>query len=179
MIDTSHRWYFICNVLLNSNLSFHDFWPTFNLNRYKMLMLAKGPAYFQILSCYFIDVSLATFCRVYLKLNKYKKQIRKGNSNAHLPPAYLTLEKARLCIVKFPNSLKLSYIWKCLNKIFFFVWNYFYRRRFNVQSLANVFVPNKVSVTNEDIYCLALMKSNVYILSFILSGHPFPASFEL
>ena len=52
-------------------------------------------------------------------------------------------------------------------------------RRFNVQSLANVFVPNKVSVTNEDIYCLALMKGNVYIFSFILSGHPFPASFEL
>ena len=68
---------------------------------------------------FFRDVSLATLCRVYLKLNKYKKQIRKGNSNAHLPPAYLTLEKARLCIVKFPNSLKLSYILKCLDKIFF------------------------------------------------------------
>ena len=78
-------------------------------------MLAKGPAYFQILSCYFIDVRLTTLCRVYLKLNKYKK-IRKGNSNVHLSPpthlACLTLEKVRRCIVKFPNSLKLSYILK-------------------------------------------------------------------
>ena len=78
-------------------------------------MLAKGPAYFQILSCYFIDVRLTTLCQVYLKLNKYKKKIRKGNSNVHLSPpptdpACLTLEKARLCIAKFPNSLKLSYI---------------------------------------------------------------------
>ena len=120
MIDTSHGWYFICNVLMNSNLSFHDFWPTFNWNRHKILILAKGPAYFQILSSFFRDVSLATLCRVYLKLNKYKKQITKGNSNAHLSLlAYLTLEKARLCIVKFPHSLKLSYVWKCLNKIFF------------------------------------------------------------
>ena len=78
------------------------------------MILAKEPEYFPILSCYFIDVSLATLCRVYLKLNKYKKQIRKENSNAHLSPpptpAYLTLEKARLYIAKFPNSLKLSYI---------------------------------------------------------------------
>ena len=72
-------------------------------------MLGKGPAHFQILSCYFTDVRLTTLCRVYFKLNKYKK-IRKGNSNAHLLPAYLTLEKARLCIVEFPNSLKLSHI---------------------------------------------------------------------
>ena len=118
MIDTSHGWYFICNVLMNSNLSFHDFWPTFNWNRHKILILAKGPAYFQILSSFFRDVSLATLCRVYLKLNKYKKQITKGTSNAHLSLlAYL--EKARLCIVEFPHSLKLSYVWKCLNKIFF------------------------------------------------------------
>ena len=73
-------------------------------------MLAKGPAYFPILACYFIDVRLTTLYRVYLKLNKYKKKIRKGNSNVHLPPphpptppACLTLEKARLCIVKFPH----------------------------------------------------------------------------
>ena len=77
-------------------------------------MLAKGPAYFQILSCYFIHVRLTTLCRVYLKLNKYKKN-KKGKFQCPSPPpppppAYLILEKARLCNVKFPNSLELSYI---------------------------------------------------------------------
>ena len=58
MFDTSHGWYFICNVIMNSNLSCHDFCPTFNWNQYNMLVSAKGPIYFEILSCYFLDVRL-------------------------------------------------------------------------------------------------------------------------
>ena len=141
-------------------------------------MPAKGQAYFQILSRYFINVRLTTLLQICFKLNKYKR-IRNRSSNAHFPPTYLTSEKASFCMVKFPNSLKTSYIWKCLDKIFFFASNYFYRCRFNVQSLTNAFVPNKVSATNEDIYCLASMKGNVYILSFILPLHPFPTTLEL
>ena len=142
-----------------------------------MLMSAKRQAYYQILSRFFINVRFTTLLQVCFKLNK-NKRIRKGNSNVHLPPTYLTLEKASFCMVKFPNSLKISYTWKCLDKIFFFASNYFYRRRFNVQSLTNAFVPNKASVTNEDIYCLAWVKGNVYILWFILPLYPFPATLE-
>ena len=35
MFDTSHGWYFICNVIMNSNLSCHDFCPTFNWTNIK------------------------------------------------------------------------------------------------------------------------------------------------
>ena len=41
------------------------------------------------------------------------------------------------------------------------MFGYFYRRRFNVQSLTDAFVPNKVSSTNEDIYFLISMNNNV------------------
>ena len=143
-----------------------------------MLMSAKRQAYYQILSRYYINVRLTTLLQVCCKLNKYKR-IRKGSSNVHLPPTCLTSEKASFCMVKFPNSLKISYIWKCLDEIYFFASNYFYRRRFNVQSLTNAFVPNKASVTNEDICCLASVKSNVYIVWFILPLYPFPATLEL
>ena len=117
IFDTSQGWYFICNVLMNSNLSFHNFWPTFDWNQYKMLMSAKGQAYFQILFRYFINVRL-TICFIFA-LNWTNKKKRKWNSNIHLPPTYVTSEKANFCMVKFPNSLKLSYIWKCLDKTFF------------------------------------------------------------
>ena len=55
-------------------------------------MLAKGPAHFQILSCYFIDVRLTTLCRIYLKLNKYKNKIKKGKSNVHLNETIIYLK---------------------------------------------------------------------------------------
>ena len=41
------------------------------------------------------------------------------------------------------------------------MFGYFYRRRFNVQSLTNVFVPNKVFSTIEDSYFLISMNNNV------------------
>ena len=49
----------------------------------------------------------------------------------------------------------------------FFACNYFYRRRFNVQSLTDVFVPNKVSSTNEDIYFLISMNNKVKLLPLV------------
>ena len=54
------------------------------------------------------------------------------------------------------------------------MFGYFYRRRFNVQSLANVFVRIKVFSTIEDSYFLISINNNV-----ILSLHPFPANLEL
>ena len=81
---------------MNSNLSFHDFLPAVNWNQYKMLMSAKGSVYFQILSCYFIDVRLKP---LYVKFalnwtNSYKKN--KGNSNVHLPQSFFNLKKGQL-----------------------------------------------------------------------------------
>ena len=73
-------------------------------------MSAKGSTYFQVISCYFIDVRLKLLCvKFALNLTNIKK-IRKRNSNIHLPPTYLTSKKASLCRVKFPDSLK------CLNE---------------------------------------------------------------
>ena len=59
VFDISHRWYFLCNVIMISN-----FLPTFKWNQYKMLMSAKGPAYFyfQTPSCCFIDDRLKLLC---------------------------------------------------------------------------------------------------------------------
>ena len=40
----------------------HGFLPIFDWTQNKMLMSAKGPVYFQILSCYFIKVRLKLLC---------------------------------------------------------------------------------------------------------------------
>ena len=106
MFDTSHGRYFICNVNMNSNLSSHDFLPTFNWNQYKMLMSAKGPPYLQVLSCYCIDVRLKLLCSKFALNRTNMKKIKKENFNVHLLATYLTSEKASLCMIKFPNSLK-------------------------------------------------------------------------
>ena len=111
MFDASHGWYFIYNVNMNRNLRFHDFWLTFKWSQYKMLKSAKGPAYFQILSCYFMDVRLKLICVKFALNWTNMKKMRKGNSNVHLPPTYLTSEEVSLCIIKFGN------LPKCLNEV--------------------------------------------------------------
>ena len=46
-------------VITISNLSFHDFLPTFYCTQLKMLMVGKKSAYFQILSYYFINLQIS------------------------------------------------------------------------------------------------------------------------
>ena len=109
MFDISYGWYFICNVTMTSNLRFHDFLPTFLWTQYKMLISAKRPVYFQILSCYFIDIRLKLHCvKFALNWKNIKKQER--GIPMSISPKLFNLKKASLCRVKFPNSLK------CLNE---------------------------------------------------------------
>ena len=80
---------------MNSNLSFQDFWPTFDWNQYNMLMSAKGQVYFQILSCYFINVRLTILLQVCFKLNKYKNN-KKGEFQFPFPRNLFNLRKGQL-----------------------------------------------------------------------------------
>ena len=71
-------------------------------------MSAKGPGFFQILICYFIDVRLKLLCvRFALNLRTNMKKMRTGNSNVHLRA---TSKKASVWWFKSPNSMK------CLSK---------------------------------------------------------------
>ena len=138
-------------------------------------MSAKGQAYFQI--WYFINFRLTLLLQVCFKLNNIRK-IRKGTYNVHLlhtpplPPTYLTTEEDSFYMVKVSNSLihiiYTSYIWKCLD-IFFFAWSYFYGHRFNVQSLTNVFVPNKVCYKRGYLLLCLDKRQCIYTLIYLVT----------
>ena len=72
-------------------------------------MSAKGSAYFQTLSCYFIDVRLKLLRQVCFKLNKYKKTEKRELQCSFPPPPprnLLTSKQVSFCRVKSPHSLK-------------------------------------------------------------------------
>ena len=90
---------------MNSNLSFHEFLPTFNWTQYKMRMSAKGPAYFQVISCYFIDVRLKLLC-VKFAWNWTNTKKKRG------------IPKAISSWLSWMIEQKLLYLWKCSGKRF-------------------------------------------------------------
>ena len=52
-------------------------------------MSAKGPAYFQILSCYFIDVRLKLLCVKFALNSTNLEEISKENSDTRSPTLFI------------------------------------------------------------------------------------------
>ena len=110
MFDTSYGWYFIYCIIMTANISFHDFLPTLCCTQQNMLMSAKKPACFQILSCYFIDVRLKLLWVKFALNWTNGKEIRKGNSSGfHLPNLFNLTKRSAFARL---NSLIHWHVWK-------------------------------------------------------------------
>ena len=101
--------------------SFINYYLKFKFSRlpadfllYPAKNFAKGSAYYQILSYYFMSYDKTTLREFCFKLNKYiRNKKERGIPIASPTPNYLISKKDSLCRVKFPSSLtwfKLSWM---------------------------------------------------------------------